>query len=358
MRNCVILFGAFAGLLPAASGRKELEANLRQQPGMAGPRLEQAVDQGSRNILRDKIDQLLLVQKGKELNLNVDADVTRQIADIQRNVKIADPEKFQQMVHDQTGMAFEDYKSELKNQLLSQRVVRQEVASKIQFKREEMERYYNEHKNDFMRQERVFLREILVSTAQKDAAGLAAAQKKAGDLVARARKGEKYPELAQTSSDAPTAPQGGDIGAYEKGQLRPEIEAAVWNQPRGYVTDPIQTPAGLLIIKVDEHQKAGLAGFEEVQSEVQEKLFAPQMEPAMRAYMTKLRMNAFLEIKPGFEDSGAAPGKDTRWQDPAELKPETVTKEEVASRSRRKHLLGVIPVPGTSTNKTGTSSSR
>ena len=75
---------------------------------------------------------------------------------------------------------------------------------------------------------------------------------------------------------------------------------------------------GFAIFKVEEHQKAGQAEFEEVQYEVQDKLFRPKMQPALREYMTKLRAVAFLEIKPGYEDTGAAPGKDTSWSDPAQ----------------------------------------
>lgn len=338
--------------------RKDAEAALRRQ-GLAGDRLKEAVDNAAKNLLRERIDQLLLVQKGKELDLKVDADVNKQLADIQLRAKIADPEKFQQFIHDQLGMPYEDYKNELKNSLLTQRVIRQEVASKMPVKKEELEQYYNTHKSEFQRQERVFLHEILVSTDGKDASGIAVAEKKAKDLVARARKGEKFPEMAQVNSDNPvSSAQGGDIGSFEKGQLRPEIEAAIWNQPRGYVTDPIKIANGFEIIKVDDHQKAGLAGLEEVQNELTDKVLSPRMEAAIRTYLTQLRMEAFLQIRPGYEDSGAAPGKNTAWVDPAQLKPETVTKEEVAAATHRKKLFGMVPIPGTSTTAQGTSSSR
>jgi len=337
--------------------RRDAEALFRQQ-GMIGDRLRQAVEARAKDGLRDRIDHLLLIQKGKELDIKVDTDLARQLADIQRKAGIADPEKFQQFVHDQLGEPYEDYKADLRNGLLTQRVIRQEVSSKIQFKHEELMQYYNDHQSEFMRQERVFLREILVSTEGKDATGVALAEKKARDLVARARKGEKFPEMAQANSDNQvSSQQGGEIGEFEKGQLRPEIEKVVWDQPRGYVTDPIKLDNGFEIIKVDDHQKAGLAGFEEVENQVTDRVLSPRMEPAVRAYLTKLRVEAFLEIKPGYVDSGAAPGKDTAWIDPAELKPETVTKEQVAAVKHHKKLLG-LPIPGTTASGTGSSASR
>lgn len=339
--------------------RRDAETEFRQQ-GLTGRALQEAVSATTHDLLRKRIDQLLLVQKGKELDLKVDSDVTKRLANMQRQSGLSDPEKFQAYVRDHAGMPFEDYKSEIRDQLLVERVIRQEVSSTIKFKREDLENYYNEHKDEFQRQERIFLSDIYVSTEGKDAAGIAAADKKAKDLAARAKKGEKFSELAQTSSDAQDAASGGEMPPFEKGQLRADIENAVWTQKRGFVTDPIKLPSppGYYIFKVEDHQQAGLAAFEEVQNEVENKLFQPKMDPAIRQYLTKLREDAFLEIKPGYVDSGAAPGKTTAWQDPAELKPETVTKEEVAARTRKKKLLGLIPVPGTSEKATGTSSSK
>ena len=338
--------------------RKQIEADLRERR-MTGSQLQQAMEEASKHVLRDRIDQLLLQQKGKELSINLDPEVTKYIADLQRRANIADPEKFQQYVREQTGMTFEDFKAETKNGMMTQRVVRQEVASRINVKKEELRKYYEEHKPEFVREERIFLREILVSTDGKDEAGVAAAEKKAKDLAARAARGEKFPELAQSNSDAVTAQSGGEMPGFKKGELRKDIEDLVWDKAKGFVTPPVKVPNGFLILKVEEHQKAGQADFEEVENEIMDKVFTPRMQPAVREYLTKLREQAFLEIKPGYIDSGAAAGKDTTWTDPAQLKPETVTKEEVANQTRRRRLLWMVPIPGTSTtNKSKSSSSR
>lgn len=339
--------------------RRDAEAELRTQ-GLTGRALQEAVDGASRNLLRGRIDRLLLVQKGKELDLKVDGEVTKKMADAQRRSGIADPEKFQQFVHEQVGMSYEDYKAEMKNQAYVDHVIREEVSSKIEFKREDLEKYYADHKQDFQRQERIFLQKLYISTEGKDAGGVLLAERKAKDLVARARKGEKFSDIVQANSDDSDAASGGEMPAMQKGELAKQIEDSLWSQPRGYVSDPFKLdhPAGFYIFKVAEHQKAGLADFEEVRSEVENKLMGPKFDPLLRDYLTRLRTQAFLEIKPGYDDSGAAPGKNTAWSDPAALRPETVTKEEVAAKTVKKKLLWVIPVPGTSTKVQGTSSSQ
>jgi hypothetical protein len=129
------------------------------------------------------------------------------------------------------------------------------------------------------------------------------------------------------------------------------VEAAVFNDKavKGYVTEPIRlnNPSAFLILKVEEHYAAGQASFEEVREEVQQAIVGPKMDPAVRTYLTKLRAEAFLQIKEGYVDSGAAPGKDTRWQAAAMLTPPTTTREEVLSSAKpNKRVLGV-PIPGT-----------
>jgi len=337
--------------------RADLEKQLRAN-SYSGKRLEDALKEETANLLRNKIDNLLLVQKGKELELKVDADVNKYLADLQRQTNTADPEKFQALVKQETGKSYEDFKEDLKKTFYVQGVVREEVMRKIQFKNEETRAYYDAHKDEFQREERVFLREITVSTQgkQDDPVALAAAQKKAKDLVDRARRGERFNELAQANSDSQTAKDGGSLDPYKKGELTPVIEAAVWDKERGTVTDPINIGNALLILRVEEHHKAGLADFEEVQQEIENRILGSRQQVALRAYLTKLRDVSFLEIKPGFEDTGAAPGKDTKWTDAAQLKPETVTKEQVLQNPSRKKVLGIVPIPGTKAS--GSSSSR
>jgi len=322
--------------------RIAIEAELQQQ-GLIGRALEDAAKQRQADELRNQIDTLLLVQKGKELSINVDADVNRRIAEIQSQSKEADPEKFHAWLQQQTGETFEDFKLLMKNQLLTQRVISEEVYRNVIIPKADIEKYYNEHKTEFIRQEMVSLREILISTGDGSPDKVAAAERKAKALVERARKGEgKFTDLARQNSDASTATADGELGAFKRGDLAKEIDDVVFKNAKGYVTDPIRRPAGFEIYRIEEHYAAGQASMDEVESEINAKLMEPRVGPKVRDYLTLLRTNAFLQIKQGYVDSGAAPGKDTTWQDPAALRPETTTKEAVAAHGHKK-FLKVIP---------------
>lgn len=332
----------------------QLEAKAE---GIQGVKANQMIADKEKNALRDRIDELLLIEKGKDLSVNVDSEVSRYMASLQRQSGITDPEKFHDYVRQQSGMSYEDFLARAKDHALTREVIGQEVGRKIAVTDKEIQDYYDAHKSDFIREEKVFLSEILISTEKKDEAGIEAAKKKADAIAAQAKKGERFSELARNNSDAATAKDGGELGGYKKGELNKDIEEAVWALPKGGVTAPVKIATGYEIFKVEEHTKAGLAPLVDVRQEIENALYAPKMEPKVREYLTSLRTQAFLQIKAGFVDTGAAPGQDTRWQDPATLKPETVTKREVEEKKRHKKFLG-IPIPGTSTTATGKSSSR
>lgn len=331
--------------------QKEDVGMLRAQ-GLTGAKLTEGIQENTANGLRDLIDQLLLVQKAKEMpNLNVEADITKYFNAWQVQAKITDPDKFHEWLREQSGMTFEELKDRKRKELMAQRIVGYEVASRVVVPEVDLQKYYDEHKADFVRKEQVFLSQILISTEGKTPEQVAAAEAKANDISARAKKGEKFSDLARDNSDdLGTAQNGGYLGQpSERGMMRPELEAIVFKEKKGFVTNPIKltNPAGFLILKVEEHFEAGQASFEEVQEEIHDILARPLLEPKVRVYLTQLRQQAYLQIKDGYVDTGAAPGKDTRWQEVAMIKPPVTTKEEVTARAKPHKKVLFVPIPGT-----------
>jgi len=111
-------------------------------------------------------------------------------------------------------------------------------------------------------------------------------------------------------------------------------------------------PNGLLILRVDQVFREGLAELEEVQEEIRAVIGGPRYSPAIRTYLSELRERAYIEIRPGYSDSGAVEGIDTSWSDPANLAPVTTTRDEVINKKKKRRLLWVIPLPGGG-NKSG-----
>jgi parvulin-like peptidyl-prolyl isomerase len=323
--------------------RLQMRAELEKQ-GLAGPALDAEVNKMSADALADEIDQLLLVAKASELNINVDADVNKRIAEIQRTSGIADPDKFHDWIRQNSGESFEDLRDAFKNNILTQRVIGEEVYRNVVIPKADMQKYYDQHKAEFIRKETVSLREIQISAGDGSPAKVAAAEKKAKDLVVRLRGGEKFPELARQYSDnADSAKNEGFLDTFPRGQLAKPIEDVVFAQSKGYISDPIRVGNAFEILKVEEKTNAGQATFDEVQNEINNRMSEPLVQPKLRAYLTDLRQNAFLQIKAGYVDSKAAPGKDTAWKDPLSLKPQTITKEAVANQRHFKKLWGVVP---------------
>ena len=333
---------------------RAVRQGIQQQDHLSGPALDAAVAQQTKDMLEIMIDERLLVQKAKELDIKTEAEVTRRMAELQLESGLADPDKFHEWIRQQTGMTFEDYKQHTTDSYLEQQLIRSEISSHIVVPEEDARKFYEANKSAFVKKDQVYLSQLLIDTQGKTPEQVAAAEKKAQDLVARARRGDKFSDLVIANSDnTETSRTGGQLPPMEKGMLRKEIEEIVFNpkNPKGYITDPIKTDGGILILRIEDRTEAGQASFDEAKEQIQERLAGPKMQPKLREYLSKLRTQAFLEIKDGYVDSGAVPGKDTRWHEVVGLKPETTTKEEVAAHRKRKKFMGVIPhgsvAPGT-----------
>lgn len=303
---------------------------------------ETALREREKVVLRDMIDQRLLVQKGEELGINVDAQILRQRDEIMRRNNIDTTDDFEAWVLERTGEPAEDLMDRMRENFLSQAVLGQEVSRRVVVTREEIEAYYEEHKNEYVRSEGVRLSQILFTLEGDEDAK----RKQAEEVLARVLRGEPFAEMARRfSEDEATKEFGGDIGIYRRGMLREEIETAVFGRRQGFITELIEVPNGLLILRVDQNYREGMAEFEEVQEEIRATLSAPRFEPEIRRYLTELRGESYIEIRPGYADTGAIEGMNTAWSDPSRLAPQTTTREEVIRTRRRKRVLWMVPLP-------------
>jgi len=266
---------------------------------------DEAADR-QKNLLRDMIDQQLLLSRAKELGLNADAEVIRRLDEIRKQNHLDSMEALEKAAAQQ-GVSFEDFKANIRNSILTQQVVRDEVGRHIQMTQGAEQAYYEAHKNEFAQPEQVRLSEILIPTpADASDAVVAQAKAKADSIEEKIKGGASFDEMAKQNSGGPTASQGGDLGLFKRGALAKVLEDQTFVLPTGGVTAPIRTRQGFVILKVTDHQQAGVPPLKDIEPQIQEAIYMRQIQPALRAYLTKLREDAYIDIKPGFVDTGAS----------------------------------------------------
>src|SRR6201987_28487 len=261
-----------------------------------------------KDLLRGLIDQSLLVQRAKDMGISVETELIKRMDDVRKQNGLNSMEELEKAVEG-SGISWEDYKTQIRNGLLTQEVMRKEVGSRINIGTEEVKKYYDEHPQEFTRPEQVELSEIFLSTEGKSPEEIAAVQKKAEDLRNRVVKGDEFSEIAKRYSEGSTAKdQSGDLGTYQRGQLSPQLEEVVFKMEKGQITDVTQTKTGFEILKVDNHYQSGLQPLDKVENEIMNRLYMQKMQPTMRDYLAQLRQESYVMVKPGYVDSAAVAG--------------------------------------------------
>jgi len=338
--------------------KEQLKDEIKQQdPSNSSKTYEEK----EKDVLRDLIDRQLLLEKGKDLGITADTDLVKRLDEMRKQMNLDSMEDLEKAAQSQ-GVSFEDFKQNLRDQIITQQVIGREVGGHLNITKDEEQRFYEAHKSEMERPEEIRLSEILVAiksstpvpaatdaTAPKPAgaasppptappapteADVAAAEAKAKGLLDQIHKGATFEEVAKKNSDGPSASQGGDLGYFERGKLSKELEDRTFAMKAGDVTDVIRTKQGFVILKVAEHQQAGVPTMKQVEPKIQDALYYDKLQPALRAYLTKLREDAFIDIRPGYIDSGASPNQ---------TKPiETASKDAGSKNLKKKKKMGVF----------------
>jgi peptidyl-prolyl cis-trans isomerase SurA len=319
--------------------KDQLKDEVKQQDAANA---DKAYAEREKDVLRDLIDQQLLIDKGKDLGITGDTDLVKRLDQMRKEMKLASLEDLEKEATKQ-GISWEDFKQNMRNQLVTQKVIGEEVGGHLALSKEEEQKFYDEHKSDMEQPESVRLEEILVAPkvitpaapatppaptdpnsppaanaqpAVDDAARQAAetaalgiAETKANDLLKQIHDGAAFEDIAKKYSDGPSAADGGTLGSFKRGQLAAALEEKTFSMKTGDVSDVIRTKQGYAILKVIDHQMAGIPPMKDVLPKIQDALYYQKLQPALRIYLTKLREEAYIDIKPGFVDTGASPNQ-------------------------------------------------
>jgi peptidyl-prolyl cis-trans isomerase SurA len=320
---------------------------------------QQQLFEQKQNLLRDLIDQQLLLSRGKQLDITGETELVKQLDDMRKQYHLDTLDDLQKAAEAQ-GVTWEDFKASMRNRIIAQQVIRDEVGAHINISPSEIQAYYNAHKQEFDEPEQVRLSEILIPTANPDdAAQVATAKAKADDTETKLKGGADFAELAKTESTGVTASNGGDLGDFKRGQLDKVFEDQTFDLKPGQYTEPIRTKQGYVIMKVTEHTPGGIAPMKDVEVQIEDQIGMSKMNPALRTYLTKLREDAYIDIAHGYEDSAASPNEMkpvySAYTPPAPKKKQHVTRARFNTGRGRKAGAQAQTAADTTTTPTATS---
>jgi peptidyl-prolyl cis-trans isomerase SurA len=315
-----------------------LAQEVRQDCQNCAPeQIQSELKERQKNLLRDMIDQQLLIARAKDMDINVETDLIKRLDDVRKQNKLATLEDLEKAV-ESSGVVWEDYKEQLRNSIMTQQVIQREVGGRMDIGSDEVKKYYDAHKQDFVRPEEVDLTEIMLSTEGKSPEEIASVRTRAEDLHNRLVKGEDFNALAKRYSEGSTAQDNGALGEFQRGQLAKQFEDAVFPLEKGQFTDVIQTKTGFEILKVLDHYQAGLQPLDKVEGEITNILYRQKMQPAMRTYLAQLREESYVQVKPGYTDTAAVPG--------ASVIREVAPTPDESSKKKEKKKLALPKVNG------------
>jgi len=270
----------------------------------SGIELDTRFREQSKNVLRDMIDQDLLVEKAQDDDINVDTDVIKKLDEIRQSAKLDNLEELQKEVEKQ-GQVWEDFKDQIRRQILMQEVIGREVGSQVNqsISHQDGRKYFQAHQQEFSSPGGVRLAQILISSDKHKPDEL---EKRAQDALAELKAGQKWDTVVKKySDDSDTVQQGGDVGFFKDGTLNATIASAVAKLDTNETSGLVKTKYGYQIFKVLERRSAGIPKFEEVETRVMNAMYDQKMQGALRKYLVELRSQSFVSVAPGYLDTGA-----------------------------------------------------
>lgn len=255
-------------------------------------------------ILGSVVDNLIILQRGRELGYRMSDDQFKSAIDNIKKDNQLDDASFQTALKQQ-GLTMEVLREQLEESYLKQAVSQNEVMSRLQITEEEARQYYRAHPEEFLTPALMTLREIFISvpTEMRDgqevfnAAADEAAQKKMTDIRERAVKGEDFAALVTEFSESGSKANGGLIGPINLAELAEGLRKRLEPLKTGEVDQPIRTPKGYQLLKVESKSEAAPQAFEQVRNEIGNKVAQQRGQALMEKYLEGMRAQAIIEWK-------------------------------------------------------------
>jgi hypothetical protein len=281
--------------------------------------LKKAIAEVTPQLLVNAVDELLVIQLGREKGLHLsDEQFNRWLTSMRKDQGLEDDKKFEAALK-QEGMTITDIRRNVEKQFLLQQVQTEEFGGKLQITEEEARQYYQANPKEFVEPATVTLREILIEVPTVTQQGRAMvnvgkddeAAKKAEAVRARLAAGEDFATVASEVSASPSKANGGLIGPIAAGDLSPDLQKMIQGMKPGEITQPIRAAKGYQILKLETSKQSGLRPFDSVRDLVADRVYQDRSRTEMKKFIERVRRQAIIvwkneELRKAYEQQVAA----------------------------------------------------
>jgi peptidyl-prolyl cis-trans isomerase SurA len=263
--------------------------------------LRKALDEITPRIMAEAVDEMILLQRGKELGYTLGDEQFKSILEnIKKDNKFETEEQLQAALKSE-NLTMPDLRRNLERQMIIQRVEQNEVLGKVAVTDEEAQAYYQAHLGEFTTSPSITLREILVPLPN-DPKGVNvglddAAREKAEQIRARIVAGETFEKVATEVSASPTKASGGLVGPINMNDLSPDLRAVIEPLKAGDVTEVLRTARGYQLLKVESSSPKQTLPFEQAREQISDRVFTGKRKEQLQKYLEKMRAQAIIEWK-------------------------------------------------------------
>jgi len=288
-----------------AAIRARMGVDLKPETVNDSAELKKAVDDVTPQLLVDAIDELLLLQMGKEKGYHLSDDQFKAWLDnLRKEQNLGDDQKFAAALK-QEGMTIDDLRKNVEKQFVVSNVQREEVGSKLSITEEEARQYYLTHREQFAEPATVTLREILIEVPASSQGGQSTisvarqdeAEGRAAALRTRVLAGEDFAKVAAEASGSPSKANGGLIGPINLAEVSVAVQELIAKMKPGEITPPLRTNRGVQILKLETIKPASTQPFESVRDLVADKVHEVRQQTEVRRFLARMRGQALIEWK-------------------------------------------------------------
>jgi len=276
-----------------AASRGEPKPRVGDPAFAAATLTPRALTQQLRRLVERRLQQQAAEQRGMTVS---EPELQQALDDIKKRNRFASDDALAKALEAE-GMTLEQYRRQLRSELLIAKLVSREVRSAIVIAPEEMQQYYHDHPNEFSQPERVKLRQIFFAAPAANTEEHANKRAKAQSVLEQIRDGAEFDQMARRYSDGPEAKEGGLLGWFSPGSLMPQLDRVAFTLQNGQVSDLIESPLGWHLLKLEDREGHRQQPFEQVKEAVHARLQEQRTQERYQEWFSELRRNAYVDIR-------------------------------------------------------------